>query len=442
MKRVLLIITFALVTFVVAACGSGGKETLVIWVGEEVEDFYQDKMDEYVEDYNSTHSDEFPYNVDVRAADTGTAAGVFLQDIEAGPDILTVAHDNLGRLISGSSAIRPIQDDALLAQIEAQNTASFLDAIKANFEGTTYTFGVPYEAQALILYYNKAYLTEEDVQTWEGIWDVAKAENKQATTVTGQDGFNNSFLTLASFADTGEKIVSLYENGVVENTEFVNDGSVSVMQWGQRFFSDDNGAQEATDSGWQVDFSNEDTISLVGGAWHFRAAQAAIGDDLGVAVLPQFTITAEDAYGDVDAGTVMQSGTFTDTKMFVMNRTSEKIAYLEDILLYLTDKEVQEESFVDYGTLPAYKNALEEFEGMDNDSLNTQLAIAQLAMFEYGIPQPFGKEARFNVYYYQRQAPELLYEMLRNEDGDFDTTADIIERMEAIERIWLGIRDE
>ena len=435
----MIITVLAMTIFIALGCSR--ERPLVIWVGAEVQEFYQEKMQEYIEYYNANNDEPFPYTIDVRAADTGSAAATFLDDMDAGPDILTVAHDNLGRLIAGAGAIRPIQNEALLAQIEAQNPESFLNVIRGTVAGTEYVFGVPYEAQSLILYYNKNYLTEEDVQTWEGIWDVAKAENKRALSITGTDGFNNSFLVLATNAETRESIVRLYENGVLENTEFVTDYMVSVLKWGQRFFTDPNGAREASDSGFSSDLSTATSLTVISGAWHFNQIRAALGDDLGMTVLPKFTLTEDDVYGSVEAGTVMQSGTFTDTKMFVMNRSSDKLDYLEDILLFLTHKDVQEESFIRNSTLPAYKNALEEFESMQDDDIRTTLAVAQIAMFEHGIPQPFGFEARFNVYYYQRQAPDRILAILRNADNQFNTDTAIVEEMQRIERIWLGFRD-
>ena len=435
MKKLLLAFMIALGGLFASACGRSSGP-LVIWVGSEVQAFYTAKMEEYVEYYNANNDSPFPYEVEVRAADTGTAAGVFLNDIDAGPDILTVAHDNLGRLISGAGAIRPIQSEALLAQIQDQNPDTFLNVIRAERDGVTYTFGVPYEAQSLVLYYNTAHLSEEDVLTWEGIWAKAEELNTRALAITGTDGFNNSFLVLAQFADTGEFVTRLYEEGQLENTELVNDAAISVMRWGQRFFGDTHGARQASDSGWEVDLANGDVLSVISGAWHFRGAQDALGDDLGIALLPQFTLTEADVYGDIAPGTVMQSGTFTDTKMFVINRHSRKVDYLEDVLLFLTHKDVQEESFLAANTLPAYKNAVEEFEGMDGDDLATLLTTVQLEMFQHGKPQPFGVQARFNTYYYQRQAPDRLYAALRNTDGDFTDVEALIEELEAIERIW------
>lgn len=435
----LIIILFAVISLTLSGCSR--STPLVIWVGTEVQEFYAAQMVEYVRLYNEQNDREFPFEIEVRAADTGTAAGTFLDDMDAGPDILTVAHDNLGRLIAGAGAIRPIQNPALIAQIENDNPPAFTSVIRATVQEQEYIFGVPYEAQSLILYYNTKFLTPEDVETWEGIWEVAQENNKRSLSLTGTDGFNNSFLVLATNAETSEPIVSLYENGVLENTEFVTDGMVSVLRWGQEFFMHPNGARQASDSGWSSDLDTETSLTVIGGAWHFRAAQAALGSNLGVAKLPRFTITEEQAYGDFAAGTVMQSGSFTDTKMFVMNRSSDKLEYLEDILLFLSSKEMQQASFLANSTLPAYKNALEEFEGMSGDSIQAQLTLAQLEMFNYGIPQPFGREARFNVFYYQRQAPDRILEILRNTTSQFNTVDAIVDEMVAIERIWLGNRD-
>ncbi|MGE4571507.1 MAG: extracellular solute-binding protein [Candidatus Izemoplasmatales bacterium] len=411
---------------------------IVIWVGVESEEFYQGVVNDYIDEYNANpaYPYYYPHTIEIRAVDGGTAAGVFLDDPAAGPDILSVAHDNLGRLIAGSPAISPITDQTLLNQINSQNTEEIVKVITGDSEGVDYVFGVPYEAQSLVLYYNNKYLNEEDVKTWEGIWAKAKELNKQAVAVTGIDGFNNSFLVLSSFAETGEMPVSIYEGGVLTNTELVNDGMISIMKWGQRFFSDPNGAGEASDSGWEVDLANEAILSIVGGSWHFNAATSALGENLSVAVLPTYTLTADDVYGTIEAGTVMQSGTFADAKMFVMNKRSPYLQFLQPILTYMTEKSIQEASFLENGTLPAYKDALTEFDGMSGDDILTQLAVSQIQMFEHGIPQPFGVDARYNFYYYQKQGPEKLFDILMNTDGAFSTDAEIIAQMEIVEAIW------
>ena len=432
-KFILVLIAIFAVTLL-ASCGK--EDPLLIWVGSESVEFYQTQMDDYVAAYEEENGEAFPYEVSVVGVDTGSAASTFLEDMEAGADIFTVAHDNLGKLTAGSSGIAPVTDEALLAQIKNNNSDTFLDVIKNTVGGQEYTFGIPYIAQSLVLYYNTEFLDAEDVLTWEGIWDVAKENNKQALSLAGVDGFNNSFLLLATNAETGETSLKLYENGDIEANDATGDDIVSILKWGQRFFTDANGAKAPTDSGWEVELKDEISISFIGGAWHYNAASAALGSNLGITILPTFTITEADAYGTVEAGTEFRSGTFADAKVFVMKKNSEKADYLQDIVKYLTTPEMQEASYLAADNLPAYKDAATEFESMADDPL----AKAQLQMFDYGRPQPFGYDNRYNFYFYSKGGPEYIMEILENKSGTtqggFETDAAIVAQLEKITNIW------
>jgi len=436
MKRKLFIVLIAfLAVFLITGCK---KQTpLTIWVGTESMEFYQEKMNEYVANYKETHGKDFPYEIAVKGVDTGTAAATFLEDTEAGADIFTVAHDNLGRLTRGSSAIAPVTDPALLAQIKSDNPQTFLDVIDATVGGTKYTFGIPYVAQSLVLYYNKKLLSENDVKTWEGILAVAQANNKQAVSLAGTDGFNNSFILLAKDTINKSTTLKLYENGDINANYALGDDTIAKMKWGQWFFTHPNGAKRPTESGWTVELTNETSLSFISGAWHFNGARSALGSNLGIAILPTFTIQASQAYGSVTAGTVYQSGTFADAKIFVMKKNSDKAEYLQDILLFLTSKEVQEQSFVAAQNLPAYKNAATEFTSMAGDSLENQLARAQIQMFEHGIPQPFGFDNRYNFYYYSKGGPDLILEILENANNSFTTFQQIKNQLTIVQNIWI-----
>lgn len=436
MKNKILGMTLVLAsTIALASCG--GSDPLTIWVGTESVDFYTQAMNDYVADYKQRTGQDFPHAVEVKGVDTGTAAATFLEDTQAGADIFTVAHDNLGRLTRGASSIAPVTDQALLNQINNDNPDTFLNVIKATVGGTQYTFGIPYIAQSLVLYYNKKYLSETDVQTWEGIVRRAQELNKQALSITGTDGFNNSFVLLAKNQATNSMSLKLYENGDIQQNYALGDDTIAKMKWGQWLFTHPNGAKRPTESGWQVELTNEISLSMISGAWHFNGARAALGSNLGVAQLPTFTITAEQAYGTVSAGTVFKSGTFADAKIFVMKKNSEKEEYLQDILKYLSSKEVQEQSFIAAQNLPAYKNASTEFSSMSGDSIESQLARAQIEMFEHGIPQPFGFDNRYNFYYYSKGGPDLILEIYENAGGNFTTFDQIKAQLQIVQNIWI-----
>ena len=422
-------------TFSLASCG--GEAPLTIWVGTESAEFYTQAMAEYVAAYEQRTGNEFPHEVAVKGVDTGTAAATFLEDTQAGADIFTVAHDNLGRLTRGSSAIAPVTDAALLSQINNDNPSTFLNVIKSRVDGTEYTFGIPYVAQSLVLYYNKKYLNENDVKTWEGIVAKAAANNKQALSLAGTDGFNNSFILLAKNAETKATTLKLYENGDIQQNFALGDDTVSKMKWGQWLFTHPNGAKRPTESGWTVELTNEVSIAFISGAWHFNGASSALGSNLGIAQLPTFTITADQAYGTTAAGTVFKSGTFADAKIFVMKKNSEKAEHLQDILKFLSSKEIQERSFIAAQNLPAYKNSSTEFKSMQTDTIESLLARKQIEMFEHGIPQPFGFNNLYNFYYYSKGGPDLILEILENPSGTMTSFDQIKAQLKIVQNIWI-----
>ena len=113
-----------------------------------------------------------------------------------------------------------------------------------------------------------------------------------------------------------------------------------------------------------------------------------------------------------------------------------------DILLYFSSKEVQEESFKVAKNLPTYKNAVKEFEALnpanavtEDDKIAVKLASAQIDMFQYGIPQPFGGHVNFNFYYYSKNGPERFMDILENKNKAFSTDKAIYDEMEKIEKI-------
>ena len=167
-KNILSLMITAFTMASLTACGNDSKGTITVWVGGESVSYYQDVLNDFKK------KNDFEYDFKVVESDAGDAAKVFLEDVEKGADIFTVAHDNLAKLTAGQSAIMPVTDQSLLNQIEADNPDVFKDVIKKEMHGNNYTFAVPYIGQALVLYYNKAVVSEEQAKTWEGLAEAAK----------------------------------------------------------------------------------------------------------------------------------------------------------------------------------------------------------------------------------------------------------------------------
>lgn len=418
------------------SCGKQEKDDGVIrvWVGEESAEFYQKVCDDYV----AAHSD-FGYKIEVKGMDTGSIAGTITNDPTAAADIFTVAHDNIGKLAATQCA-KPITNEALIAQVKADNPESFQKVIYSSLNGQSYLYGVPYISQALFLYYNKALVTDEQAKTFEGLHEAAMAAGTKAITVTGDDGFNMSFALLAKKVSDHTSSVKLYEGaeatsgGSKGECNCQGDDTVAIFRWLQAFAADPNGFKWPSSDGWDADLdkNNQGTVAVIGGAWHYNTAKAALGEtNLGIALIPTFSLTAEACEGlsGVKAGDTYRGGTFADCKCFMINAYSSPTKYdkEQELITYLSGKEIQNASYLECMNVPAYVGAADFIKQCYDDGKVTEsqynLAAMQVGMAEWGIPQPF-ITGTLNTYYYSKNAPAVFRAII--DQTSYPTSGDII----------------
>ncbi len=435
MKKVIafvLILMFAV--SLLASCGGAGDKIIRVWVGEESVEFYQTLCNEYV----AAHPD-FGFTVEVKGMDTGAVAGTISNDPTAAADIYTVAHDNIGKLAATNCA-KPISDESLIAQVLADNPESFRNVIYSTLNGNKYLFGVPYISQALFLYYNKALVTEEQAATFEGLREAAKAAGTKAVTVTGDDGYNMSFALLATKVSDHSSSVKIYKDAesVAGGSKGVSncqgDDTVAIFRWLQDYAEDPNGFKWASPDGWDADLdkANKGVLAVIGGAWHYNTAKAALGEtNLGIALIPTFTLTerAVEGLSGVAAGDVYRGGTFADCKVFMINANSSKDKYVkeQELIKYMSGKEAQNGSYLSCLNVPAYVGASEFIKKCYEEGKVTEsqfnLAAKQVSMAEWGIPQPF-VTGTLNSYYYSKNAPSVFRAII--DKTAYPTTGDTI----------------
>ncbi len=424
-----------------SACGSSKKQ-ISIWVGNESVAFYEKATNQFLQD-----NPNFGYQFKIVGTDAGSNGGAMNTDNSACGDIVTVASDNIGKLAQ-AGLLLPIKDQGLTDQILADNPDSYKSIIYSTYtneetgEKDTGLFASPYISQALFLYYNKAKVTAEQVKTFEGLTEAAKAikADQKAFTVTGTDGFNFSFTLLAKDAATNTSSLKLYKDGVKSDCWAQGEDEVAIAQWAQRVFADPNGGNWPTSSGWAVELKEQLVLSVVGGAWHYNAALDALGSNLGITMLPTFTLTEADVAGTTQAAnTKFQAGTFADCKVFVINKAINSAKYepIQQVIKYLSSKDVQNNSFKEALNVPAYKGSDTYVESIKADIPATQydLAKAQLGMNQWGIPQPF-VTGLLNTYYYSKSAPDIYKLCLVNENGDYGTTQKVRETLYRMQHIW------
>ena len=449
MKKVIALTLLAIMTLsLFAGCGAEKDTVIRVWVGEESVDYYQKLCNDYV----AAHPD-FGYTVEVRGMDTGSIAGTITNDPSAAADIYTVAHDNIGKLAATQCA-KPITGTALIDQVLADNPQSFRNVIYSTLNGQQYLYAVPYISQALFLYYNKSLVTEEQAASFEGLREAAAAAGTKAVTVTGDDGFNMSFALLATKVSDHSITVKIYEGAEsvsggskgVSNCQ--GDDTVAIMRWLQAYAADPNGFKWASPDGWDADLdkSNKGVLAVIGGAWHYNTAKAALGEtNLGIALIPTFTLTAEATEGltGVCAGDVYRGGTFADCKCFMLNANSAAAKYQkeQELIAWMSNKEAQNNSYLECMNVPAYVGAADFIKTCYEEGKVTEsqynLAAMQVAMAEWGIPQPF-VTGTLNTYYYSKNAPAVFRAII--DKTAYPTTGDqILSETESLEGIRKGL---
>ena len=435
------LITAALTTMLAGTLSSCGKvsKVITVWVGEESSQFYQTVCDEYIAEHP-----EFGYSVQVKGVDTGTTGGAMSDDNTKCGDIITVAHDNIGKLVEKNKVL-PFVGEDIIAQVEADNPESFKKVVYMKNdigEGMkSYLYGVPYISQALFLYYNKAKVSEAQAKTFEGLMAAAKANNTKAFGITGADAFNYSFNLLARNAEDNTTTLRLYENFSRKDCYAQGEDEVASLKWAQRVFNDPNGGLLPTDSGWATELKDSKILSVVGGAWHYSAVKGALGEsNMGIAVLPTYELTSKDVEDtEMASGTKMQAGTFADCKVFMINfkTNGEKYSKAQELVKHLSQKSMQLRSFKECLNVPAYQGCDQDIEAIKSEVSATEYALAkaQLEMSKYGIAQPFNS-GTLNTFFYSKKADEEYKNAIINDKGAYNTTRKIRETLYTMEYIW------
>ena len=166
LKRCLFGMFAVLFATTLVACGednNGGEWTLPstpmqVFVGSESTVFYQTELNAFVQREIAAGNLPQGFEVEVTGVNSGSYADTYLRNAEDGPDLFVVAQDNLGKLLAGDGTLAPVEDEALIAQIESSNDPETLNSIYMSVAGSEGKYyAVPIIKQSLVLYYNTKY---------------------------------------------------------------------------------------------------------------------------------------------------------------------------------------------------------------------------------------------------------------------------------------------
>ena len=274
---------------------------LTVWCSET--DAYQKVMAELVEDFKAQYPD-VTFNITIGAESEANCKDDVLADVEAAADLFVFPDDQLLDLVN-AGALQSV--DATYTYDPAEtNAVTTVEA--ASVDGKLYAYPMT-ASNGYFLFYNKEYLSEEDVASWDTL--LAKAA-EQGKTVgmevsgawylygffagaglemkLGDDGKNvcnwNATDTKYTGADVATAITEICKNPAMVNC--VNEDAQSFAL-------------------------NGEMIADVNGTWATNGFKEAYGDNYAAAKLPTFTVN----------GDQVQMGSFAGYKFIGVNAYSK-----------------------------------------------------------------------------------------------------------------------
>ncbi len=286
-------------------------------------------------------------------------------DIHNAADVFSMPDDQLLAL-AAAGALAPVTN---ADEIKNANLAEAIDA--ASYNDVLYAY--PYTADnGYFLYYNKEYLSEDDVKTMDGLLAATEAAGKKFSME-----FNSGWYLYSFFGSTGMEF-GLNDDGVTNyctwNTTEGNIKGVDVANSIMNIASSPAFIAQP-DSELVESMKSGQVIAGISGVWNAIAVKEAWGDDYGACKLPTYTCGDEQ----------IQMSSFTGYKMMGVNAYSAHPQWAQKLADWLTNEANQTLRFEERNQGPSNIKAAE------SDAITKVPAIqAVIEQSQYGNLQRVG----------------------------------------------------
>lgn len=362
MKKILALVLAALMVLSMAACANtndpattteGVKEfTLRVWTPAEDQNADNNWLEKMEKAFEAAHP-EYKITWVNESCSEGDAVTNVTTDVTDSADVYMYANDQMGKLIT-AGGLSQLGGD-FEAQVKNDNTEFSINTVTHTDGGI---YGFPVTNNVWFTYYDKTVYTEEDVKSLETMIE------KGTVVLPVNDGWNAGFVFLGCggtvFGEKGNDAEAGInfggENGykaarkMIELAELVKAGKA---------------IQGGMDAGKLID-GNADAI--FSGSWSYNDLKAALGDNLGIAQLPNFTID----------GVSYPMTALGGTKCVGVNPNSGSVAGKQKVATqfaaFLASKEAQLERYNMRNVIPAHK-ALQS----DATIMANPVAVAEIA---------------------------------------------------------------
>lgn len=367
MKKLLSVVLSALLLLslagAMAACApkeGGDAQTydITVWVGENTDTLTKQQ----IAAFNESNEWGVTFNATVEVVSESRAAGNVISAPASAADIYCIAQDQLARVVHSNllATLNSASVEAITSQCDEDSVAA------ATIGNTVRAFPLTAD-NGFFMYYDKRYVAEEHIGSLEDIIADCEAAGKNFSMNLTKDG--GSWYAASFFYATGcesEWVTDENGNFTSYTDTFNSEEGVIALQGMQRLLQSDcyNSSAEVSDFSAAIA-----SAVVVSGIWGYNAAYAALGENLGIAPLPSFTVDGES----------YQLVSYLGRKLMCVKAQSDayKALYLQKLAMYLTSEECQMQRFEAVGWGPSNAAAAQEVSSPALDVLYSEPTVMQ-----------------------------------------------------------------
>lgn len=375
MKKILAMILALVMVFALAACGqqaaapaqSGGSSAPAASGGSDAPAASNDKplagtyditvwcpdaevalREKMIADFNATNEDGIVFNATVQNVGEGDAATQMITDVEAGADLFNFANDQFARLVQANALSKLGAQAAEIVKAGNSDNA----VASATIGGEMYAY--PLTDNGFFMFYDKSVIPEDAVGSMSAIIKACEDAQKYLAFDVGNGWYLASYFFGAGCVSEW----STDKDGHWDvNDDFNSDKGLVAMK----------GLNELQSSTYFLSSSNANEFDsgaavVVTGMWDAATAAKILGDNLGAAPLPAFTVDGVD----------YTLKPFMGYKFIGVKTQTDAVknAALHKLAQYLTSEEAQVERFDALAWAPVNVNAAA------SDALKANPAVA------------------------------------------------------------------
>ena len=333
-----------------------GTYEIKVWCAEKMVDLTTNQ----IKAFNEKNTDGIVIKATVQNVSEGEAATQMITDVDAGGDLYCFADDQFARLVQ-AGALSKLGTQAS----EFVTTNNDAGAVKAaTINGEIYAYPMTAD-NTYFMYYDKTVIT--DPTSMDKIIADCEAADKQLCFDVG----NGWYLASYFFGAGCSSDWSTDKDGHwVVNDTFNSDEGLIAMKGMNKLMSSPKFDSKSN----AAEFDNGAAV-VVSGTWDSSTAKSILGDKMGVAALPKYTVDGKD----------YELGSFMGYKLVGVKPQSDavKAAVLHKLAQFLTDKDAQIERFNTANWGPSNLEAMKSDAVQNDPVLAAVAAQAQRAVVQH-----------------------------------------------------------